>query len=361
MQYPKAGDLQKTMASKLTGNPTENPWEVRSDSGLEGVFADQDDAEAEAANLRAAGAKGVVINDRRRTMAPMRRPSGAPPMHHIPRGRPSGVPNANPPGKEITVDVRKLWAWGPKVDATIIDVNEGRLSYSNAQPLVVSRLDTPRGAFYIVDGHHRAVEAVVNGRRTVLAIVSDEVPRIERTGGAHRSVVEQKVNVSKHVMKARSNPEEDIFDTDILAGMERAIWVTSYASWVEGLSKAERKEAGTPVNLQGIDWDDAAPAAPPSAEMAAQDMYLAYERANGKSPGQLYEAAVFADKARATDELAEVFGHYLAMQALDHGVSWFDDHAKFPLKAPSFEAHYDDGEIVWSPMIRSRLNGGGRR
>ncbi len=154
----------------------------------------------------------------------------------------------------------------------------------------------------------------------------------------------------------RNNPEET-FDTDILGGMERAIWVTSYADWVEGMTKKERQEAGAPVSLSGIDWDEEAPASPASALMAAEDLYLAYERANGKTPGDLFELAMAADRTRATDELADSFGHYLAMMALGHGVSWFDDHKKFPLKQPSFEASTFDGEeVTWSPMIRQFQN-----
>lgn len=36
-------------------------------------------------------------------------------------------------------------------------------------------------------------------------------------------------------------------------------------------------------------------------------------------------------------EYAREFGHYLAMQALGHGVSWFDDHARFDLTVPHSE------------------------
>jgi hypothetical protein len=155
------------------------------------------------------------------------------------------------------------------------------------------------------------------------------------------------------------NPEDDTFDTDILGGMERAIWVTSYADWVEEMSKDERKERGdVPVSLQGIEWSDAAPPAPASALLAAEDLYLSYKRANGKTPGELFEIAARADGVRPTDELADEFGHYLAMMAMGHGVSWFDDHKEFKIKQPNFEAHHDDGEVWWSPQIKSRQNGG---
>ncbi len=154
----------------------------------------------------------------------------------------------------------------------------------------------------------------------------------------------------------RPNPDET-FDTDILGGMERAIWVVAYADWVESMTKKERKEAGAPVVTSGIEWDDAAPAAPASALLAAEDLYLAYERANGKTPGDLFEVAMAADGTKPTDELADLFGHYLTMMAMGQGVSWFDDHKTFKIKSPDFEASTMDGEEVeWSPRIRTFQN-----
>lgn len=64
MKYPKAGDLQRATGVEL--NPAKaNPYEVRSASGLEGVYADQDDAEFHASELRRDGVQGVVVERRR--------------------------------------------------------------------------------------------------------------------------------------------------------------------------------------------------------------------------------------------------------------------------------------------------------
>lgn len=98
-------------------------------------------------------------------------------------------------GHAVTIPLRRLYAWKPKLAETMLDVQEGRLSYSSGQPLRVTRLDSPRGAFFILDGHHRAVESALRGDAVVHGVVDPEMPRIERTGGAHRSVVEQKANV----------------------------------------------------------------------------------------------------------------------------------------------------------------------
>jgi hypothetical protein len=71
MKYPKAGDLQRKLGVELTENPVDNPWEVRSDSGLEGVYADHDDANFYADELRGSGARNVIVARRRKATRPM--------------------------------------------------------------------------------------------------------------------------------------------------------------------------------------------------------------------------------------------------------------------------------------------------
>lgn len=97
------------------------------------------------------------------------------------------------------VSVKKLFAWRPKVEATIVDINEGRRSHNTGKPLVVSKLDSPRGAYFIIDGHHRAVEAILAGRPTVDVVIDPYVPRIERTGGGFKDKLDAKVNVREFV------------------------------------------------------------------------------------------------------------------------------------------------------------------
>lgn len=102
-----------------------------------------------------------------------------------------------------SVDVRKIFAWAPKVEETIVDVAEGRTSRSTHEPVKVSRLDTPRGGYWIVDGHHRVVEAAQRGDSTIKVVVDEHLPRVERTGGAYKSVLDNRVNVANRVRGRR--------------------------------------------------------------------------------------------------------------------------------------------------------------
>lgn len=94
-----------------------------------------------------------------------------------------------------TVDVRKLWTRPEKLGETVVDIAAGRLSYSPNEPVLVSRLDSPRGSFFVLDGHHRLVEHIAAGATTIRIEVSPYIPRIERTGGAYRAWINDKVHI----------------------------------------------------------------------------------------------------------------------------------------------------------------------
>jgi hypothetical protein len=264
-KYPKAGDLQRQLATNLRANPrplTKNPWEVRSKLGLEGTYPSESEAKAAAEKLRKQGVAGVTAKPRAELVVP--RPAGAPPMYHKPQGKPPGVPNP------------------------------------------------------------------------------------------------------------RTNPPE------INEGMARAIWVTTFAQHVEEMAPEERRrsgfddylvwrrrEFGIPRNTQrfsNLNWSGVAPPTPPWAYAAAEALYEVFEKINDESMNALYataEAAELAEeRAQAaggpafdlpdfdSPEMHEFFGHCLAMQAMGHGVSWFDEYATFDLKFPRFDpSTYDDGKL----------------
>lgn len=93
------------------------------------------------------------------------------------------------------VPVRLLFASPQKLTDTRVDVREGRLSFSRNEPLTVSALDSPRGAYYVLDGHHRLVERLLAGDTTVPVVLNPYLARIERTGGGYAHLVARKVRV----------------------------------------------------------------------------------------------------------------------------------------------------------------------
>lgn len=164
-----------------------------------------------------------------------------------------------------------------------------------------------------------------------------------------RRAADERDNPGKR--RRRANPDAEQRHGAIIDGIERALWVSAFAQWAEEQPPARRRELAPGA---GKGWSDVAPATPGSATVGARQLARQIERANGDQPlVDLLAAAAAADRRRATDDAflyAEAFGHALAMQALGTGVSWFDDHARFPLKVPRFEAWTSDGRCLeWSP------------
>ena len=122
----------------------------------------------------------------------------------------------------------------------------------------------------------------------------------------------------------------DEFTEEFAEGAARAFWVTSWANGVE--EKGGRLPAG--------DLIDAAPPTPLSAWVAAGELIGRLEQLNGVPIHTLADRAGTADGGDGIMNVdADEFGHYMAMEAMGHGVSWFDDHEKFNVKIPDVEYH----------------------
>lgn len=128
-----------------------------------------------------------------------------------------------------------------------------------------------------------------------------------------------------------------------LEGAAKAFFSTAYADYVEEgnstdneLSDDER-EARLSLNKPGAgeDWMDYLPPIPPNAYALAGELWNALHKANGEAG--VYSLSLRAEHADGVAPDPEQFGHYLAMQAMGHGVSWFDDHKTFKIKVPSIE------------------------
>ena len=115
----------------------------------------------------------------------------------------------------------------------------------------------------------------------------------------------------------------------ILRGAARAMFVQWYAYVVE-VGEIEGDAAGP-----GEDWMDVAPETPASAIEEAGTMLRCVKGDNGAAWTKvLARPEVQAD--------LDGFGHYLAMEALGHGVAWSDNHDDHGLKLPYIEymGHY---------------------
>lgn len=126
----------------------------------------------------------------------------------------------------------------------------------------------------------------------------------------------------------------------IIEGIARTLFVCTYADGIDS-GDLEGPAAGP-----GQDWMDIAPPTPHSAFNTAWRLAGKLEQANGMGILSLIYKADAADRGLKFGDLlgredcfkyAKDFGSDLAMMALGHGVSWFDDHAKFDLEVPDIE------------------------
>lgn len=137
----------------------------------------------------------------------------------------------------------------------------------------------------------------------------------------------------------------DIYNT-IATAMARALWCDAWASWADEQHQKDRSVRHYPPGCELMDY---MPELPPRAHNEAWRLFGQIEALNGCHMCHLCVRAYEADKVEVPADFAHApewvdcsesywrdFGHYLAMMALGHGVSWFDDHADFEIKFPSY-------------------------
>lgn len=123
----------------------------------------------------------------------------------------------------------------------------------------------------------------------------------------------------------------------IIDAMATILWGSAWADAYE--------EAGG--SLSGMKIEDVMPPVPMAAIVDAARLAGQIEQMNDRNIHVLLYAAASADaKERGgnaddlfhDDDYTQLFGECLAWQSTGNGVSWFDDHAKFDMNLPLFEA-----------------------
>ena len=125
---------------------------------------------------------------------------------------------------------------------------------------------------------------------------------------------------------------------EIIESMARALFVTA---WSYSESEAGRSHGGEELM-------DVAPRTSKRAEQAAKKLAAAMEKTNGIPLEALYIlAALQPGKRYGKDEPSpHLFGHYMAMQALGTGVSWWDDFPRITEVPEGVEHFGRDGIAI---------------
>lgn len=141
------------------------------------------------------------------------------------------------------------------------------------------------------------------------------------------------------------------YERQIIDAMARAMFVTTWADRME--------ERGLGHKLSGQDLMDVAPKTSRDALAAAKKLAAMFAEANeGASMNDLYARALNVAGAHKGDTSPHSFGHYMAMEAMGHGVSWTDDHPEFKVNIPYFEYYPGRGAIKGMASGKAKANEG---
>ena len=130
-------------------------------------------------------------------------------------------------------------------------------------------------------------------------------------------------------MKLSCHPDEVMEQVSL--GMAKALFVSNWADECERIAKKTGERVPWPV---GSEISRYAPEIPDIAFIEAGRLIGEIEKAN---QSDIYSLVLRAEDADDGLIDHENFGWYLAMQAMGHGISWFDSHGKFDLTVPRFE------------------------
>ena len=119
---------------------------------------------------------------------------------------------------------------------------------------------------------------------------------------------------------------------DMIRGIEDGIWLSAWASAME--------ETGRNDEVPRHITRGTAPEVPITGREHARRYALKLICENRATLEELWQRASEAD---GQDVDAEALGYDLAMQGQGHGVSWFDDHAEFPIEIPRAEWYVSAG------------------
>lgn len=132
---------------------------------------------------------------------------------------------------------------------------------------------------------------------------------------------------------------------EFINGASRAFFIAAYADCHDDEKGSFDGSWPVAFDTDSRDWNDLDIAIPANAYVLAGELWSALEYENRCS---VYALTCRARKAEQEDGTIrprcpldhEIFGWCLAMTAMGHGVSWFDNHATFEITIPNMEVSF---------------------
>lgn len=111
---------------------------------------------------------------------------------------------ASKPALPFNIRLSALYGWEPKVKEAWEDVREGRLSFHKGEAIVVSKLTSPKGGYFVIDGHHRVIEAILDKGEMITGVINEYLPNIDHGGDSYRNMLDNKCQIAEFVARTAS-------------------------------------------------------------------------------------------------------------------------------------------------------------
>ena len=102
----------------------------------------------------------------------------------------------NEANSSFKVPLDSLYSPKWKIEESYKEILKGELSKTDG-PIKVSKIG--RNKFFIIDGNHRTIEAILNSESSLMATLDEFYPDLTKTGGAFNSELEKTVQVTKYL------------------------------------------------------------------------------------------------------------------------------------------------------------------
>jgi len=147
--------------------------------------------------------------------------------------------------------------------------------------------------------------------------------------------------LAQHRDGARATVRDPGLRKQIVDSMARAFFASAWAQAEEEKPDFSKNGYGGHGHGRGVEIMAVAPPTSRNAQKHAEMVAREIERENHKTLGELYVKAAEAPGKHDKEPNPGDFGHYLAMESMGHGVSWYDDHPEFGMKEVPYHEFSD--------------------
>lgn len=133
--------------------------------------------------------------------------------------------------KPFPVDISNLYSPKEKLEKTVGQLNNKEYSRNKGKPIKVSRMG--RNKYYIIDGNHRALEAYIDGHKTINAEIDEYLPNMKKSSKDYDDIM----NNAGQLLDYANQIEREIDENKIPKAVPRYLYHATYKQMLPTLKK----------------------------------------------------------------------------------------------------------------------------